>query len=324
MVAADRGQHIEPSRLAVAQLVAERIAAWHAAGRISASTRELYLAGAKLLAPIGDVSVQRLGSADIERLHLGWHHLSTSARRAAHGVLQRALADAVRHRICTHNAASDQGPPPSSGKTADVAMLDAEQIATLVVKLDGNEWRTPVLVALYCGLRRGEQLALKWNRVDLGGAKMQIVEALDEAGGEITVNQPKTRAGRRTVTMPAIVVEALREHRQRQLERCMLLGLGRPASDALIFPGPDGGLDGPGAFSLRWGRAAARLGVPEITWHSLRHSHASMLISAGLPITVVAARLGHADPSVTLRVYSRLFSADDSAAAAAIDRVLGQ
>jgi integrase len=64
--------------------------------------------------------------------------------------------------------------------------------------------------------------------------------------------------------------------------------------------------------------------VSDITWHSLRHSHASMLIAAGLPITTVAARLGHATPAVTLTVYSRLFAADDAAAAAAIDKALGQ
>jgi integrase len=202
-------------------------------------------------------------------------------------------------------------------------MLDADQIAALLNRLD-DEWRTLVVVALYCGLRRSEQLALRWHRVDLDRARMAIVEAFEETGGKIRVKEPKTRAGSRTISLPAIVVEALREHRRQQLERSLLLGIGRPASDALVFPGPEGGLNSPHAFSLRWGRAAARLGVPDITWHSLRHSHASMLISAGLPITTVAARLGHANPGVTLKTYAHLFSADDSAAAAAIDQAFGQ
>ena len=119
-------------------------------------------------------------------------------------------------------------------------MPTADEIVTLLARLDGDEWRVPVLTAVFTGLRRGEQLALRSNRVDLNGAKMQIVEALDEAGGEVSVKEPKTSSGRRTITLPAIVVEALREHRQQQLERCLLLGIGRPASDALVFPGPDG------------------------------------------------------------------------------------
>jgi integrase len=319
----DRGEYVERSGLTAAQLVAERIAAWHAGGRISGRTAELYEVAAKRLSPIGEIPVQRLGSADVERWHLSLKHLSTSAKRAAHGILQRALADAVRHRLVNRNAAKDQGPPPV-GRTAEIAMLTTDQVDALLAKLDGDEWRTPVLVALYCGLRRGEQLALRWNRVDLDGARMQVVEALDEAGGKITVKSPKTKAGRRAISLPAIVVAALRDHHRQQLERCLLLGIGRPSDDTLVFPHPNGGLDSPRAFSLRWGRAAARLGVPEITWHSLRHSHASMLISAGLPITTVAARLGHANPSVTLTVYSRLFAKDDAAAAAAIDKALGQ
>ena len=60
--------------------------------------------------------------------------------------------------------------------------------------------------------------------------------------------------------------------------------------------------------------------MPRIVWHSLRHASASLLIAAGVDVATVARRLGHADPGVTLRVYSKMFAKDDSAAAAAIDR----
>jgi integrase len=318
--AVDKGEHVEPSRLTVAAHVAERIAAWHAAGRITGRSREAYETSAKLLEPIGAIAVQRLGTADVERLHLGWRHLGASARRSAHGLLKRALAEAVRHKLCARNPAADQGPPPG-GKRPDVSMLNAGQIAALLPKLD-DQWRVPVIVALYCGLRRGEQLALRWHRVDLDGAKLHVVEALDEAAGKITVKEPKTDAGRRTISLPQIAVDALRTHYKKHLERCLLLGLGRPAGDSLVFPGSNGGYDGPRAFTRRWARAAARFGVPEATWHSLRHSHASMLIDARLPITMVSRRLGHANPSVTLNVYAHLFATDDTEAAAALDAAL--
>jgi integrase len=80
----------------------------------------------------------------------------------------------------------------------------------------------------------------------------------------------------------------------------------------------------PHAFTMRWTRAAARLGVPELTWHSMRHAHASMLIAANVPITTVAARLGHGDPAITLKVYAHLFDRDDRAAAKAIDQAIGR
>ena len=112
-VAVDRGEHVAPSKITVGQLASQRIAAWHTAGRISGRTREGYETSAKLLSPIGDIPVQRLGSADVERWHLELRHLSSSAKRAAHGVLQRAMADAVRHRICARNAASRSRPAAS-------------------------------------------------------------------------------------------------------------------------------------------------------------------------------------------------------------------
>ena len=322
--AVEQGNHIDPSRITVAELLASRIEAWHASGKIRNATRDLYLTAAKTAAPIGSIPAQKLTSADIERWHLDMHakDLSTSARRAAHGVVHRALADAVRHRLAVRNAAADQGPPPA-GRRTEVAVLKSDQVQDLLTRLDGDAWRVPVVMALHCGLRRSEQLALRWHRIDLDRAKVQIVEALEESRTGIVVKPPKTKAGTRTISLPKIVVAALREHRKAQLERCLLLGQGRPPADAIVFPGPGGGYDGPRAFSLRWGRAAARMGIPEISWHSLRHAHAAQLVAAGVPITTITARLGHADASVTLKVYAYLYEKDDSAAAAAIDAALG-
>jgi integrase len=118
------------------------------------------------------------------------------------------------------------------------------------------------------------------------------------------------------------VIDALREHRRQQLELRLALGLGKPADDALVFPGDDGGYQSPRAFSTRWGRAVDRLKLPDVTWHSLRHTHVSMLINAGLDIVTISKRLGHAKPDITLRVYSHLYRKDDRAAADAINAAM--
>jgi integrase len=324
LVEVDHDRHVDRSRLTVAMLLNQRIAAWSSAKRIGRRSRELYMHLAKTVGPIGEIEVQRLTTVDVEMWHITMvdRGLSTSARRGAHGLLCRALNDARRHKIVGSNAAADQGPPPA-GRQTEVVVPTDEQTRELLAKVAGTDWEVPVLVAVYCGVRRSEQLAARWSRLDLDGAKMQIFEALDEAGGKVFVKAPKTSAGRRTISLPTVVVEALRGHKVRQLETAMLLGLGRPASDALVFPGADGAYDSPHAFSSRWGRAAKRFGVPDLTWHSLRHAHASMLIAAKVPITTVAARLGHADASVTLRVYARMFSTDDAEAAQAVDAALG-
>jgi integrase len=227
----------------------------------------------------------------------------------------------VRLQLASRNVAADQGPPPG-GKPSNVEMLRGEEIPEILAKLP-HAWRAPFITAVYCGLRRNEQLALRWSNVDLNAATMRIVEALEEAYGRVTTKMPKTKAGVRTISLPQIVVDTLREHRKEQLEERLMHGMGKMPDDALIFPTLDGNYQPPTSFSVRWRQVAKRLGIPHITWHSLRHSHASMLIGAGLPVTVVSARLGHANPAVTLAIYSRMFSKDDRAAAQAIDRALG-
>jgi integrase len=104
----------------------------------------------------------------------------------------------------------------------------------------------------------------------------------------------------------------------------MALGLGKPADDALVFPAPDGAYQSPRAFSTRWRYTVERLKLPAVTWHSLRHSHASMLIDAGIDVVTISKRLGHAKPDITLRVYSHLFTQSDAKAAEAINAALGK
>ena len=75
----------------------------------------------------------------------------------------------------------------------------------------------------------------------------------------------------------------------------------------------------PRAFSAEWADVAASIGVPDITFHALRHTHASQLIDAGVDIVTIAKRLGHSSPNITLKVYAHLFRQKDDKAAAAIN-----
>ena len=94
--------------------------------------------------------------------------------------------------------------------------------------------------------------------------------------------------------------------------------MGKLESNALVFSNHDGTPISPNCFSVMWGRA-----VPQVTFHSLRHAHASALISAGIDVVTVSRRLGHSTPTITLGVYAHLFRETDTKAAAAIEQVLG-
>lgn len=118
------------------------------------------------------------------------------------------------------------------------------------------------------------------------------------------------------------MVEVPREHRRAQLELRLALGLGKLSEGELLFPAPGTGrLWNPDIFSGTWKDVETELGLG-VSFHSLRHTHASQLIAAGVPITEIAHRLGHASPTTTLSVYAHLFRKDDSRATAAINAAL--
>ncbi|MGA7534935.1 MAG: site-specific integrase, partial [Pseudolabrys sp.] len=133
---------------------------------------------------------------------------------------------------------------------------------------------------------------------------------------------PKSKAGRRDITLPDILAEALRDHRKAQLELRFRLGVGKLPDDALLFSNLEGAPLSRNAISCAWSYFAASIQLPDVTFHALRHTHASQLIDASVDIVTISKRLGHAKPDITLRIYAHLFQESDGKAAAAINSIL--
>jgi integrase len=324
--------YVEPSKLTVAEHVKARIDHWESSEAISARTAQRYrqLLDGQIRPHIGARRVQKLSTVDVEK----WHAtLKTGGRRRgnggvasrtvvhAHRLLSHALDDAMRHTVVPRNVAKLQ--PPPRVQVSEMAILDRDGIGTIITKLLGHEMYAPAIVALFTGMRLGEVLALRWLNVDLDGKVIRVREALEETKAHgLQIKAPKTRASRRNIGLPDIVVDALHGHRRQQLELRMALGAGKMPVDAFVFPTIEGGAQAPSDASRAWGLVADALGMPEITFHGLRHTHASQLIDAGVDIVTISKRLGHASPDVTLRVYAHLFRRDDDKAAAAINAAL--
>jgi integrase len=332
IAAVDKGEYIEPNNTTVAEFVRARVDQWEAVGEISARTAQRYrqLTENQILPHLGAKVLQKLRPLDIEQWHTTLRHggrvrgkgsLAARTLGHAHKVLGKALADAVNNELVSRNVARLRSPPKVTDTTDEMVIV--RDVPGLIDKLQDSALRVPALLGLLCGLRLGEVLALRWHRIDLTAKLIQVREAMEDTKAHgIRFKPAKTKAGRRDITMPDSVVEALRTYRRDQLELRMQLGLGKLPDDALLFTDVQGEPRSLSAVSRAWSDFAERIGMPEVTFHGLRHTHASQLIDAGVDIVTISKRLGHAKPDITLRIYAHLFQKDDSKAAAAINAVL--
>jgi integrase len=344
LAAVGKNEFVPPTRTTVAEWVRGRLVAWVAAGDIGGNTEQgycRYIEG-DIVPFIGDSLIQSLTPLGVERWHNKLRAKGLSARtiNSAHKVLAKAMKDAVRFNVIVKNVCSSPagGQPAPKVQREEMQILTEAEIADLLAKLEirhasrrgrpvqlGRSFHTKIVIALFTGLRRGELLALRWHNVDLEAGVIRVREALEQTKKYgLRFKSTKTGSGRRDITLPTVAIDALREHRREQLEVRMKMGSGKLVGDALVFPALDGGPQRPDNFSGDWlaFRTAAKL--PNISLHSLRHVHASMLIASGVDIVEVSRRLGHADPSITLKIYSHLFRSDDSKSAAAINEALAR
>jgi integrase len=239
----------------------------------------------------------------------------------AHRLLSLVLADAVKNGAGARNVAKVHKPPQP--EQSEIEILDADQVEGVLKGLMGHFLHPMVSMALDTGMRRGELLGLQWGDVDLDRATVQVERSIEETRQGLRVKAPKTKCERRSVALPQRAVTTLRAHRLHQMQMRVALGLGKLTDATLLFTDRNGEMLWPDDLTRIWARVCLAKGLPKVTFHALRHTHASMLINAGLDVLTISRRLGHSKPSVTLDTYGHLIKGADVAAAAAIDTLLG-
>jgi integrase len=234
--------------------------------------------------------------------------------------LRRVLQCAVKNGTLSRNVASVHKPP--AVEETEIEILSADQIADVLLKLDGHPLFPIASLALATGMRRGELLGLQWGDIDLDGAALRVERSVEETRAGLRLKPPKSKRGRRNITLPVEAVAMLRAHKVRLLELRLVLGLGAITPTALVFSTVEGELLSPDNLSRDWRRVSDAKRLPRVKFHALRHTHASVLIRAGVDILTISRRLGHYKASVTLDTYGHLIEGADAAAAEAIAEVL--
>lgn len=235
-------------------------------------------------------------------------------------VLIKALNQAVTWDRLAKNPAQASTPPKVERKS--MLAYDAMQTAELMEAMRHTRMYIPVVLAVMCGLRRGEILALRWRNVELGDNRRQlsVVSSAEQTKDGIRYKEPK--AGRaRTVALSKTVVSELKAHRVQQAEEQLRLGI-RPDDDSFVVAQIDGKPIQPRSLTHEWMRLIQKTTLPRIRFHDLRHTHASQLLSAGVHPKIASERLGHSNIGITLDLYSHVMPGMQADAAEQVDAVL--
>jgi len=286
-----------------------------AATNVSPKTSERYseLARVHVRPALGKKSMQTIRAEDLNKLYTDLHQkIAPRTVRHVHRLLHRVFGHAVKWGNIKRNVVSLVDAPKVPATEA--AALQLVQIPKMFEALRGRALFPIAVVALGTGMRRGELCALRWQDVDLDGARLQVERSLEQTKSGLRFKSPKSARGRRSISLPPAVVSELRTHWKAQQEQRLSLGLGGSPPDGLVFANFDGTVRPPKGLSEKFAKAMKGAGLPHVTLHTMRHTHASQLITSGMDILTVSRRLGHASPTITLAVYGHLLSPEDRAA----------
>ncbi|WP_422444285.1 tyrosine-type recombinase/integrase [Thermoanaerobacterium sp. DL9XJH110] len=273
---------------------------------------------------LGHIKLEKLRPADIQAFisHLSREtNLSIRSVRYFYAILNIALNTAVKWQLIAHNPCDAVTPPQKTKQNMQI--LTSEQVNELLTGAKDTPLYVPILLAVTCGLRRGEILGLYWDSVDLQNNIITVTRSIVKTpDGKILEKNPKSNAGVRAVTIPDITVKALRALRKKQLENKLHLGQ-EYKDNNLVCCWDDGTPFYPDYLSQGFKKLLKKLNLPDnVRFHDLRHTHATLLLQQGVHPKVVQERLGHSSVSITLDTYSHVLPTLQKEAANKIDDLL--
>jgi len=333
----DGGDYRAPDKTTFGAYLTER---WLPAQRsqLKASTFHSYRRTIELhvVPSLGNLALARLAPEDLDRLYgrllaSGRRNasgdgpgLSPASVRYVHRIVRKALGDAVRKGTLVRNPASLADQPKRSTsikREREMHVWTAAQLQKFLASLGGERLSPAFVLAAHTGMRRGEVAGLRWADIDLAAKLIHVRQAATVINYELHIADVKTSNGRRTIDINDDVVRALQTWRRKQAEERLFVGPAYQDGD-LVVARPDGRPTHPEILSRTFERLIVRNGLPRIRFHDVRHTHASLLLKAGVPIKVVSERLGHATASFTLDVYGWVMPGMQAEAAAVFSRLV--
>lgn len=327
---ANKGQIAPPAKMTVGEWL-ER---WHKDHSVNLATttanRYNLIIQYYLIPHIGMIKLDKLSPLHIAAVYsklrdtaTGNHtgkKLSATTIQHAHSLLHTALQAAVRYKLITDNPASRVEKPRRERK--EMQYYSVEEVNKLLLACKDNpRWYAFFLLAITTGMRLGELSALTWDDIDYMSQTISISKSTSrQSHVGIVTSGGKTASSRRVVAVSTVVITALKSHKAKQNHD--RLGCAEWQDNNLVFPGSHGQALNPCIAKKAHIRYCKRAGIPCIRLHDLRHTAATLALEAGIHPKVVSERLGHANTTITLNIYSHVAEAMQQQAAQAIETLL--
>lgn len=325
--AVQAGTYLEPSKTTLAQFLDRWLE--HIKSQVSPKSHSRYseLARKNIVPLLGSTILTKLRAEAIDAAYAkalasgrrdGKGGLSPQTVTHMHRVLKKAIGQAVKWELLIRNPVDAASPPKANrGK---MNTYDLDQTAELIEAMRPTRMLVPTLLAVLCGMRRGEIAAMRWKNVDLTTGHIAILESAEQVGSKVRYKTPKSGKGR-TLALSASLVEELRAHRLRQAEELLRVGI-ILSDDTFVVAQADGTPLQPDTLTQDWFRKLAGTSLPRIRFHDLRHAHATHMLANGVHPKVASERLGHSKIGITLDLYSHVLPGMEADAAERVDAAL--
>ena len=268
----------------------------------------------RIIPAIGALPLRKVTPAHIAKLYDDL--LTSGSRDARRGpglapktvrntglVLKKAFGDAVRLGLLARSPAEYVEMPRVEHK--EMKTWSAEQAREFIGFIRDDRLEALWILMLTSGMRRGELIGLKWADIDLDIGRLAVRRARVSVGYQVVWSSPKTAKSARVIALDTATCDVLRAHLARQQAEKVLVG-DAYRDDDIVFAKPDGSPLHPDYVSQRFGRLVAKAGLPMIRPHDTRHTAATLLLEAGIPVKVVSERLGHSTTSITADLYQHV------------------
>ncbi len=260
---------------------------------------------------LGRYELQKLSAQHLQAFYAkkSEEGLSATTINHFHNVLHKALDTAMKWNLVARNVCDLVSPPRR--KQFEVHPLTLEQVHKLLSVVEGHEMEALFKLALATGLRRGEMMGLKWLDINFDAGVLQVRRILSRVpskmpGKGYVEAEPKTQKSRRSIVIAPFALEALKQHRERQLEAKLQAGTAWQEHDYVFCTSIGTHLNPTRDMLDQLKALLKKAGLPDIRFHDLRHSAATLLLSVGVHPKVVQEVLGHSQISITMDVYSHV------------------